>query len=155
MRMIRDAKNTPGQTVVTFGKFKGWMYQEVPMGYLQWSLQEMRSNPSAHPELVKLATWAATEVERREKSSSSRMSMAKDPEANAVVPPPKMKDLPRHGESSDASWSRVTNSSRRGLARRGPEVISDSDLEDQDEDSNQTIKKLEDRIAALKKRSAS
>jgi hypothetical protein len=153
MRLIRDVKSTPGQTLVTFGKFKGWMYQEVPLGYLQWSMQEVKANPNSSPDLVRLATWAQGEVERRQKTASSSTEVAKDPEANAVVPPPKMKDLGRHGGYSDASWSRVSGcSSRRGVARRGPEIISDSDLEDEGEDPNLTIKKLEDRISALKKR---
>jgi hypothetical protein len=155
MRMIRDSKSAPGQTVVSFGKFKGWMYHEIPQGYLQWSIQEVKANQNSHPDLVRLATWAQGEMDRRQKASGSGIPVAKDPETMAVVPPPKMKALARHSEASDASWSRVGGYSRKGNTRKGPQVISDSDLEEEDEDTNLTIKKLEDRIAALKKRSSS
>ena len=156
MRMIRDAKATPGQTVVSFGKFKGWMYHEIPQSYLEWSIQETKSNANAHVDLVRLATWAQGELEKRQsKQAGYATSASKDPEAVATVPPPKFKDMARHGSSSDSSWSRVGACSRRGAAtRRGPEIISDSDLEEEPEDTNLTIKKLEDRIAALKKRSS-
>eukprot|EP00435_Cladocopium_sp_Y103_P059369 s39_g21.t1 len=153
MRLIRDSKSTPGQTIVSFGKFRGWMYQEVPVGYLQWNVQEVQANQNCHPDLARLATWAQGEMERREKAASSGVNVLKDPEANAVVPPPRLKSMSRPGDSSDASWSRVGSSSQKSSAHAvGPEVISDSDIDNEEEDPNLTIKKLEDRIAALKKR---
>lgn len=154
MRMIRDTKSTPAQTLVTFGKFKGWMYQEIPLGYLQWSVQETRANQNSHPDLVRLAAWAQGEIERREKATSSGTQVQKDPEATAVIPPPRLKAMGRQSDSSDTSWSRVASSCQKPRVRRGPEVISDSDIDEETEDANLTIKKLEDRLAALKKRGA-
>ena len=34
IKLIRDHRSTPSQTVVPFGRFKGYMYQEVPEPYL-------------------------------------------------------------------------------------------------------------------------
>ena len=31
LRLLRESKSTPSQTVVPFGRYKGWMYHEVPM----------------------------------------------------------------------------------------------------------------------------
>lgn len=50
--------------------------------------------------------------------------------------------------------TRVASPCQKSRVRRGPEVISDSDLDEEPEDANLTIKKLEDRLAALKKRGA-
>ena len=65
MRLLRDARNTPGSTVVPFGRYKGFMYQEVPARYLDWAMKEVKANPNAHEDLVRLATWASLEMDRR------------------------------------------------------------------------------------------
>lgn len=71
--------------------------------------------------------------------------MSKDP----VIPPPSLKELAGEG-SSDNSWSAVSSSTR--CSGKAPEVISDEDLEEDATDSNLETKKLQDRIALLKKR---
>ena len=45
-----------------FRRYKGWMYQEVPSGYLDWVPKETKANPNAHNDLVRLATWGAAEI---------------------------------------------------------------------------------------------
>lgn len=61
MRLIRDAKSTPGQTVFPFGKLKGWMYHEVPTVFFYW---EAAANKNSSDDLVRLTnggrrSWTA------------------------------------------------------------------------------------------------
>ena len=80
--------------------------------------------------------WGETELDRRKKIGAHVKDVSKDP----VIPPPSLKELAGEG-SSDNSWSAVSS-----------EVISDEDLEEDATDSNLEIKKLQDRMALLKKR---
>lgn len=89
--------------------------------------------------------WGETELDRRKKIGAHVKDVSKDP----VIPPPSLKELAGEG-SSDNSWSAVSSPTR--CSGKAPEVISDEDLEEDATDSNLEIKKLQDRIALLKKR---
>lgn len=107
MRLLRDSRTTPSNTVVPFGRYKGWMYHEVPMGYIQWAIKEIKQNPKAHEDLVRLGSQ---EIERRATSlgMAAKTDLGRDPEALAVVPPPATTLEKGMSSSSEASWSKVS-----------------------------------------------
>lgn len=115
MKMIRDSASTPGETVVCFGKFKGWMFQEVPNQYLDWAIAETEANHNASDDLRRLASWAKQQKEKKGKTTLGERtrSMAMDPEAVAKIPPPSIRHL-FDGHASDASWSQVSEPETRG-----------------------------------------
>ena len=45
---LRPSKSTLAETIVPFGKFKGWLYREIPLGYLDWAIKECKANPNHH-----------------------------------------------------------------------------------------------------------
>eukprot|EP00913_Durusdinium_trenchii_P017481 g16427.t1 len=87
IKVLRESRSTPADTIVPFGKFKGWLYREVPRQYLAWAVDEVKAKgESAHPDLARLATWGAAELERIDKVLSPTRNLARDPEALASVP---------------------------------------------------------------------
>ena len=145
IRALRDPTNTPAETLVTFGKFKGWMFKEVPHQYLVWSMAEVDSNPNASEELRQLANWARQQ-EDKPKSNPRTRSLATDPEALAKIPPPSIKDIYDGPSGSDASWSAVSSAAtnRRGKnAHTAPKKMMSEEEE---------INLLESRLSMLKER---
>ena len=55
-KVTLPATQTPGEQVVNFGKFKGWMYKETPQGYRQWAQAEVAANANHSPELAMYAS---------------------------------------------------------------------------------------------------
>ena len=89
-----------GDELVTFGRFRGRMYKEVPTSYLEWSIKECKSNESSSLDLQKLARWAETKLEK------DIRTVPPDPEVNAKIPyvPP----LEESGRGSSSSqWPMV------------------------------------------------
>ncbi|CAE7777019.1 GIP [Symbiodinium sp. CCMP2592] len=76
MRAIRDFTRAPDEEVVTFGRFRNYMFKEVPESYLQWSIRETTANKGASDDLKRLAAWAST----RETPT------IEDPEDHAKIP---------------------------------------------------------------------
>ncbi|CAE7707470.1 GIP [Symbiodinium sp. CCMP2592] len=76
MRAIRDFTRAPDEEVVSFGRFRNYMYKEVPESYLQWSIRETTANSGASDDLKRLAAWAST----RETPT------IEDPEDHAKIP---------------------------------------------------------------------
>lgn len=118
MRAIRDASNTPADTVVPFGKFKGWMYREIPAPYLEWAMAEVEGNPNSSMDLQRLASWAKSEKTKGKTVLSKTRSLATDPEALAKIPPPSVKDMFDGPSGSDASWSQVSTTRSKGTPVR-------------------------------------
>ena len=117
MLLIRDMKKSPGHTVMSFGRYKGWHYSEVPKGYLEWAVAETNKNESGSQDLVRFAKWAKEHLTMKETLSFPNEDLARDPEALAVIPPPALEM-----GSEGSVWSRVSSrASRKG--RR------DSDME--------------------------
>ena len=157
MRLLRDASSTPGSTVMPFGRYKGWMYHEVPEGYINWAVKEYKGNPNAHEDLVRFATWGAQELERKSTASGTdtkKKDMGRDPEALALVPPPPIRSDKGPSSSSDTSWSKVSNRSGYPLQRKADDMGLDTDIADEQElleDQAERIRALENQLASLKK----
>ena len=111
---------------------------------------------AAHPDLVRLATWAKDNLETTEEAAKQTKSLAKDPEAAAKVPVPKLSDLGYRSSGSD--WSKVSScpAPRRARNRRTQKDVEElsSDMEEEEKGTAEQIEALEKRIAALKKKAA-
>ena len=51
MRMLRYSMETTGESEVTFGQYKTYLYKEVPKDYLEWAITEWST--------AKSRVWAA------------------------------------------------------------------------------------------------
>ena len=147
-RLARESKSTPAETIVPFGKFKGWLYREVPVGYLEWAIKEVAANPNHHPDLARLASWGKEELARLEKVKLPTKHLVQDPEAMAKVPPPSVADL-RGAISSDSSWSRVGGFTPKPRRTRRLQETNSSDDETAEKEE---IAMLKTRLAILEAR---
>ena len=146
IKLIRDRRSAPAQTAVPFGRFKGYMYQEIPEGYLKWAIQETKGNPNSHEDLVRLATWAKEDLQRCKEAGvvTSKAELGRDPEALALIPPPSANSA---AASSDGSWHLM-----RAPLKKGAAEMTESDIVEEEEDASEQIRALENQIAALKQR---
>jgi hypothetical protein len=53
IKLLREKVQPAGEQVVTFGKYKSWMYKEISETYLKWAIKETDANANASPDLVK------------------------------------------------------------------------------------------------------
>ncbi|CAL1155942.1 unnamed protein product [Cladocopium goreaui] len=51
IKMLRHASQPSGDQVMNFGKYKSWMYKEVPVDYLRWAVWESEANDTAGDDL--------------------------------------------------------------------------------------------------------
>ena len=58
IKMLRHASQPSGVQVMNFGKYKSWMYKEVPVDYLRWAVWESEANDTAGDDLCHFAAWA-------------------------------------------------------------------------------------------------
>lgn len=141
MLLIRDMKKSPAHTVLSFGRYKGWHYSEVPKGYQEWAIAETSKNENATQDLVRFAKWAKENLAMKESRSYPNKDLARDPEALAVIPPPAMEM-----ESEGSIWSRVSSrASRKGRRDSDMEVSMPSP------DPQAEMAMLERRLEALKR----
>lgn len=162
IHQLRESRSTPADTVVPFGKFKGWLYREVPPGYLRWAVAEAKEKADeAHPDLRRLANWAKEELERVAQTNPATRALVKDPEALASVPVPTLEEL-SEGQSSASAWSRVSSARPAPKSFHPPKRTSrrsdmEEDLVDLTDvpDPAEEILVLEARLAALRKRQES
>ena len=79
-----------GSKVMTFGKYKHWLYREVPEEHMTWAIRETGANPNSGEDLVKFAGWCKRELEHREVrlKKSGAVPTKEDPEVNAIHTPP-------------------------------------------------------------------
>ena len=105
IKLLREKVQPAGEQVVTFGKYKSWMYKEISETYLKWAIKETDANTNASPDLVKLANWAKEDLEKRatEARVAGAVPASEDPEVKAKYPPP-----PMSLSGSSASWSMVS-----------------------------------------------
>ena len=89
--MIRDSTKSASEEIVCFGRYRNYMYKEVPEGYLRWATQEVEANANASMDLRKLANYG------REKLNPQDLE---DPEKNATV-----KYIPSVGDSRTDGYS--------------------------------------------------
>ncbi|CAE7917780.1 RE2 [Symbiodinium sp. KB8] len=125
MRMIRDTTQDVSERLMTFGRYKGYLYREVPPGYRRWAREEVARNTNASNDLVMFAAWAERELH------SQTPAAYHDPEAAAMIPynpeDESAWDLvtdPEKGSSSTSTMSTRTNAVglplRGGYAAVGP-----------------------------------
>ena len=161
IHQLRESRATPADTVVPFGKFKGWLYRELPPGYLRWAVAEVKEKKEeAHPDLARLASWARQEMEQAPQSNPVTKNLVKDPEALATVPVPTLEEL-SEGRSSASTWSKVSSHpaprpkafhpAKRTSRRNDMETDAWADVGDAVAPEEE-IKVLEARLAALKQR---
>lgn len=101
LKKLRESAQSTGDQVVVFGRYRGWFYHEVPKEYLNWVMTEMKANPNASDDLVRLATWAQKDAARSQdvKRELRAPAAGRDPEAMAVVPPPQVVEWPSSSET--------------------------------------------------------
>ena len=105
-----------GDQLMTFGKYKTWMFKEVPQNYLEWAIKEVAANQGASPELVHFANWSRTELATRKAKAENAVGVAVDPEVSAVIPVPEM-DASVKSVTSVMTWtSRSSVASRMASA---------------------------------------
>ena len=148
MAMLRVSTQSPGDQVMPFGKFKGWMYKETPKGYRDWAVQEVASNPNHHPDLGRYASWAETEEKRqtellKTKDMAATKYLVDDPEVNAKVPVPNLAELgmPGSATSSDGSWQRVRGAAPKAMFKRRSRAEEDDNSDLQPDLSEEALEK--------------
>ena len=101
IKALRDNLQPEGDQVMTFGKYKSWMFKEVPFSYQEWAMKETEVNTNSSPELVHFAAWCRQELAERKQRAKGKgvPTMVEDPEVNAKIPPPAM---------SESAWSVLT-----------------------------------------------
>ena len=82
MRLIRDNAGGGSQLVMSFGRYKGYLYSETPMGYRKWAMAEVASNPNRSEDLQMYANWCQMNAEVT--TTPARYVEADDPELNAM-----------------------------------------------------------------------
>jgi uncharacterized protein (DUF3820 family) len=92
MRMIRDmdGNEVSDETVVTFGRFHGFVFKDIPNNYLDWAIQEVEASAgNADPCLTQLANWAAARKARKAWTERTGKQPV-NPEVAAKIKPPPM-----------------------------------------------------------------
>ena len=46
-KLIRDGTRAPDEEIVSFGRYKNFMYKELPEGYLTWAIRETEASCAA------------------------------------------------------------------------------------------------------------
>ncbi|CAE7812395.1 Faim2 [Symbiodinium sp. CCMP2592] len=102
MRHIRDYHETPDNTIMQIGRYKGSAYYQIPRQYGEWASREERENGiNMSPDLKRFVLWFRRKTEEKEtKTGPSRREMMEDPERYAKIPYP--------GASSSRSWEEVS-----------------------------------------------
>ncbi|CAE7900046.1 RE1, partial [Symbiodinium sp. KB8] len=57
LKLIRSTVSSPADTLVTFGRWKGSTYREVPDEYGRWAATEVTRSPNCSVELMMFAKW--------------------------------------------------------------------------------------------------
>ena len=97
MRMIRDSTQDKSENIMNFGRYAGYLYREVPMGYRKWAQDEVQRSSNASEDLRMFAMWA--EQDANKKKVIQTKSYYADPEATATVP---------YNPEEESNWEVVT-----------------------------------------------
>ena len=139
---------------MTFGKYRSWLYQEVPEGYMEWAVKEVQANTQSPPDLKIFAAWAVGELERRMERSRAKGNVAakEDPEVKAVIPPPDVASVRSWRSSmSSVGSSPAKMSDKRSLVESDMEDLRAMQAELNEEDANELMA-LETKLAALRQK---
>jgi len=151
-KMIRDQVQPPGEQVMTFGKYRSWLFQEVPEVYMDWAVKETKANVNASPDLKLFATWAAEELQRRAERSKAGgyLAVREDPEVKAVITPPDVSSV-RSWRSSQSSTPSVKTSEKRALVESDMEEVKAMQADLSEEDAKELMD-LETKLAAIRQK---
>ncbi|CAE7610734.1 RE2 [Symbiodinium sp. CCMP2592] len=102
MRHIRDYHETPDNTIMQIGRYKGNAFFQIPRQYAEWACREERENGiNMSADLKRFVLWYRRKTEEKETTRGpSRREMMEEPERYAKVPYP--------GSASSRSWEEVS-----------------------------------------------
>ena len=159
IRTLRDSTMQEANQVVTFGRYRGWLFCEVPKSYLDWAIAETGANPNALEDLKRLAKWAK---DHRDKDRATLVEMKSpayldDPEATAVVKPPAETAWDLVEASPSTRGTPARGAKERGYVKRSPsagdEMTAPWDMDaDIPEDVKAEIHELQTKLAVLKQK---
>ena len=159
MRVLRDNGGVGAQTILSFGRYRGYMYQETAPSYRSWAIRETEANPGAQEDLRMFAAWCKLDQEAKETTTTkATLSGYVDAEDTATVP-----YTPDPFEQWDVVGQHTTPSGARPKAttpipprtrRAAPSSASSTTGMDQDQDPEvlDEIQYLEHRLALLRDR---
>jgi hypothetical protein len=159
VRMLRESTQQESDNVMCFGKFKGWLYKEVPREYMKWAVDETAANSNASEDLVRFANWAKEEFQKQDKvvlAVRKPPANKDDPEVKAKIPPPDIEVMSWGSGSSEShrSWRAGRVQAKKKADKRRVDVIEvpedmDSELS---EEARAEIQHMEAQLAALKQK---
>eukprot|EP00439_Symbiodinium_sp_Y106_P027969 s1500_g3.t1 len=91
MRILRNQGGMGPESILGFGRYKGKMFKDTPVGYRTWALKEIEENDNPSEDLVMYANWWQGELHRWEEQKVTQKLLTEevdpfDPETNAKVP---------------------------------------------------------------------
>ena len=87
MRILRDQGGMGPESVLGFGRFRGKMYKDTPIGYRTWALREVENNDNPSEDLVMFANWWQGELHKWQGKPPEKASPDPyDAEENATIP---------------------------------------------------------------------
>eukprot|EP00439_Symbiodinium_sp_Y106_P084410 s160_g25.t1 len=113
MRLIRDGAGGGSQQVMTFGRYKSYLYSETPVGYRRWAIAEVMANENHSEELRMYANWCKANMENSTKPA--RYVDEDDPELKARTP-----YVPEESDTQH-SWEPLARAPWRCFPERPPE----------------------------------
>lgn len=154
-KLIRDQVQPPGEHVMTFGKFRGWLYQEVPEEYMEWAIRERKANTNCSPDLILFVNWATVELQRRYNKAKEKggYRTVDDPEVKAVVPPPDLASVRSWRSSTESSVSAMSSKGREKRAHVEEEFVQvRAMMPDMTEEEKKEPEELETKLAMIKQK---
>lgn len=157
LKLIREAVQPPGDHVMTFGKYRSWLYQETPEDYMNWAVREVQANPNSGADLRMYATWAKMELEqRRERAKKGGIIAAvDDPEVRAVVEPPDVSVMSwKSSISSAAQSNRKWAPGREKRHLPGEQELDEvrAMMPELTEDEKNELQELETKVASIRQK---
>ena len=155
LKMIREASQPPSEQVMTFGKYRSWLYKEVPEGYMEWSIKEVKANSNCSPDLRLFATWATQELAARKDraKTSGRVLPAEDPEVKAVIDPPDLASVMSWTSSASVASAKRVAAPREKRQLRVEEDLARTSMEAElTEEDKAELEMLQTRLAAMKQK---
>ncbi|CAL1145601.1 unnamed protein product [Cladocopium goreaui] len=159
IRMLRESTQQESDNVMCFGKFKGWLYKEVPREYMKWAVDETAANTNASEDLVRFATWAKEEFQKQDKVVlvvRKPPASKDDPEVKAKIPPPDIEVMSWASGSSEShrSWRAGRVQAKKKADKRRVDVIEVTEDMDSElpEEARAEIQHMEAQLAALKQK---